>query len=129
MPDLYVTTKSIPRTRVLDLPHGYELVLTPLDGWTLYFAHGCDTRDFDVLGSEIMSVFYGGIRVDLDGVCLCDNLSMTFDEARRELPKLQQPARIHRVNSPIKVVEVSLPPTLDCPEQDHVATAVAALEG
>ena len=126
MPDLYVTTKNIPRTRVRDLPRGYELVLTPLDGWTLYLAHGCDTRDFEVLGSEYMPNIFGGLVVDVDGVCLSPTKVVV---GSCELPKLQQPARIHRVNSPITVVEVVVPPTLDCPERSHLESAVAALEG
>jgi hypothetical protein len=62
--DLYVTTKNIPRTRIFDLPYGYEVTCNRVGGWCLWLK-----------GTQIAGEYGTGLRLDVNGHVIVDSLS------------------------------------------------------
>ena len=83
--DVYVTTAKIKRTRLFDLPYGYELTCTRTGGWRLWGPH--DMQLADLLGPLpappplnrgpllIAGEYDKGLRVDIAGHVICDSLT------------------------------------------------------
>lgn len=70
--DLYVTTASIPRQRLFDLPYSYRVTCFRTAGWELWESPGrCIGRDDKLVAGE-----YGpkGLRLDINGVVICNSL-------------------------------------------------------
>lgn len=64
--DLYITTASIARTSIFDLPYGLIVMCTRTGGWELWL------RTDRQIGGE-----YGerGLRLDVNGVVIVDSLT------------------------------------------------------
>jgi hypothetical protein len=63
---LHITTASIPRTAISNLPFGYEVSCNRVGGWCLWL------RDVRVAGE------YGdGLLLDVAGHVICDSLTPT----------------------------------------------------
>ena len=63
--DLHITTATIPRTSIFDLPLGLEVTCTRVGGWKLF-------RGKDQLAGEYDA---NGLRLDIGGVVIVDSLS------------------------------------------------------
>lgn len=62
--DLHITTAGIERTRISDLPYGYEVSCNRVGGWCLW------------LNDQPVASEYGaGLILDVDGHVIIDSLS------------------------------------------------------
>lgn len=66
--NLFVTTPSIPRTCIKDLPHWYEVTCSGATGWELWERH-------HVLPSRLVASEFDNdrpLRLDVGGHVICD---------------------------------------------------------
>ena len=80
--DVYVTTAKMKRTRVSDLPFGYELTCNRVGGWTLWGPSDEALRQrigpFPAPANgpvQIASEYGRGLRIDVAGHVICDSLT------------------------------------------------------
>lgn len=65
--DLYITTETIPRTSIFNLPYDFVLTCCRVAGWTLWH----NTNDTLVAGEYDTK----GLRLDVKGVVIVDSLT------------------------------------------------------
>ncbi len=150
---IYITTVDMPRTSLFDMPYGYELVISRVCGCVLYYRQGTRDEEPRVVASEFPLSDKGGIKVEYGKEVLCNSLPDALYEAlesrlaKAHLPDHQEIARIHRYGVTPKIVEVEIPNVdrvierhfdpgsgdiaipFRVSEGEHIANAVAALEG
>lgn len=76
--DLYVTTDTLPRQRLFDMPYGFEVTCNRTTGWQLWF-HATDESNM-LQSAKIAEEFPRdgtptGLKLDVNGVVLCDSLT------------------------------------------------------
>lgn len=69
--DLHVTTETMPRTSIFDLPYGYEVSCNRVAGWSLWFEGGPDQLDPDLVAGEYHD---WGLRLDVAGHVIVDSI-------------------------------------------------------
>jgi hypothetical protein len=74
--DLHVTTATIPRTRLFDLPYGVEVSCTRVSGWQVWSTPDM-TRAATLVAGEYDSQ---GLRLDVDGHVIVDSLTPRVGE-------------------------------------------------
>lgn len=70
--DLYITTKDIPRTRISNLPFGYEVSCNRVGGWSLW--RMSDSRLPTTLIAGEFEGLDKGLRLDVNGIVIIDSL-------------------------------------------------------
>lgn len=64
--DLHITTATIPRTSIFNMPYGYEVICNRVAGWELVDLHS------HVLAGEYHDK---GLRLDVGGHVIVDSLT------------------------------------------------------
>lgn len=62
--DLHITTASLPRTPIFNLPYGYEVSCNRVGGWCVWLN-----------GEQVAGEYGEGLRLDVAGHVICDSLS------------------------------------------------------
>lgn len=74
MHDLHITTDQIERTRIFDLPYGYQVTCDRVGGWNLWRAPlNWDPRENTPAVAGDMTD--AGLRLDVGGVVIYDTLT------------------------------------------------------
>ncbi len=62
--DLYITTSKIKRTRLFNMPYGYEIICNRIGGWQLVMENKIIAGEYDK-----------GLRLDINGHIFIDSLT------------------------------------------------------